>query len=140
MGALNLKLAVPFFMVADMEVSLKFYTEGLGFALVKQWVPRGKIEWCWVERDGVAIMLQEPRKPTPLAESGAGVTICVQCADALALYHEFRRKGIVAPEPFVGNNMWVFQVKDPDGYRVEFESDTEVPEETKYGEWTAIIY
>jgi lactoylglutathione lyase len=139
-GALNLKLAVPFFMVSNMEASLKFYTEGLGFKLTKQWEPRGTIEWCWVERDGVAIMLQEPRKPTPSVEKGTGITICIQCADALSLFLEFRGKGIEVPEPFVGNNMWVFQVKDPDGYRVEFESNTEVSEETKYGDWAATIY
>jgi len=38
-------------------------------------------------------------------------------------------------EPFVGNNMWVVSLVDVDGYRLDFESPTDVPEETKYSEW-----
>jgi len=65
-----------------------------------------------------------------------GVNICTQCVDALALYHEFRGRGIPTTEPFVGNNMWVFSVTDPDGYHLEFESATDVPEGTTLSEWT----
>jgi lactoylglutathione lyase len=133
----NIRLAVPFFMVTDMQASLQFYTEGLGFKITNQWTPRGKIEWCWLERDAVAVMLQEPRKPNTdeSGQKGTGFTISYQCADALALYHEFSAKGIVSAEPFVGNNMWVVGLKDPDGYRLEFESITDVPEETTYAAW-----
>jgi hypothetical protein len=28
--------------------------------------------------------------------------------------------------------MWVTSLSDPDGYRLDFESDTDVPEETEY--------
>ena len=45
----NIIQAVPFFMVTDMEASLRFYVEGLGFTMTKKWIPRGKIEWCWLE-------------------------------------------------------------------------------------------
>src|SRR4051794_27971730 len=130
----NIRLAVPFFMVKDMQASLQFYTEGLGFKITNQWVPRGKIEWCWLERDAVALMLQEPREPNAeeSGQKGTGITISYQCADALALYREFSAKGIVVAEPFVGNNMWVVGLKDPDGYSLEFESITDVPEETTY--------
>ena len=136
----NLRLAVPFFIVTDMEKSLLFYTEGLGFTIAKQWTPRGPIEWCWLERDGIAIMLQQPASTDHAIyvagkEKGAGITICVQCNDALALYHEFKDRNLSVTEPFVGNNRWVFQVTDPDGYRLEFESDTDVPEETTYTAW-----
>lgn len=133
----NIRLAVPFFMVADMEASLQFYREGLGFKLTNQWIPRERIEWCWLERDAIAIMLQEPRKPNAeqAAQKGGGVTIAYQCADALALYHEFKAKGLAVAEPFVGNGLWVVGLKDPDGYRLEFASVTDVPEETKYSAW-----
>jgi lactoylglutathione lyase len=55
----NLKLAVPFFGVSDMEVSMRFYIDGLGFTMTNQWTPRGKIEWCWLQRDSVAIAVEE---------------------------------------------------------------------------------
>ncbi len=133
----NIQLAVPFFMVMDMETSLKFYMEKLGFALTNQWKPREKIEWCWLQRDGVSLMLQEPRNKEKFnsIEKGKGVSICFQCKDALALYDEFKLKEVEMNEPFVGNNMWVVCIDDPDGYRLDFESATDVPEETKYSEW-----
>jgi lactoylglutathione lyase len=133
----NIRLAVPFFMVADMEASLRFYRDGLGFKLTNEWTPRGEIEWCWLQRDAVSIMLQEPRNRNAdqLVPAGGGVTISYQCADALALYHEFKEKGLSISDPFVGNGMWVVGLKDPDGYRLEFESLTDVLEETKYSEW-----
>jgi len=134
----NIRLAVPFFMVADMEASLKFYTEKLGFKLTNQWTPRGKIEWCWLERDQVSLMLQESRDKERLegeAQKGKGVSICFQCADALALYHEFTAKGIEIKEPFVGNGLWVVCFTDPDGYKLDFESPADAPEETTYSEW-----
>ena len=133
----NLQLAVPFFMVADMERSLNYYTNNLGFTIVNSWIPHEKIEWCWLQRDAVAFMLQQPRKKdyfTGKEKLGAGISICIQCKDALALYREFMERSVRMREPFVGNNMWVVSLTDPDGYRIEFESKTDVPEETKYSE------
>jgi lactoylglutathione lyase len=134
----NIRLAVPFFMVRDMEASLKFYIEKLGFIKTIEWTPRGKIEWCWLQRDDVSIMLQEPRNKEKFdaeGPKGKGLSICFQCQDALALYHEFTAKGVEIKEPFVGNNLWVVAFDDPDGYRLDFESPTDVPEETMYSEW-----
>ena len=134
----NIKLAVPFFMVRDMEVSLKFYTEKLGFTKTIDWTPRGKIEWCWLKRDEVSIMLQEPRNKEKFdadGPKGRGLSICFQCADAIALYREFAANGVEIQEPFVGNNLWVVAFPDPDGYKLDFESPTDAPEETTYSEW-----
>jgi len=131
----NLRLAVPFFMVRDMVVSLEFYVEKLGFKITNQWMPRGKIEWCWLERDKVSIMLQESREEKFDGINGHGVSTCFQCADALALYHEFTAKGIEIKEPFVGNGLWVVCFTDPDGYKLDFESPADAPEETTYSEW-----
>jgi len=65
---------------------------------------------------------------------GEGVTICLICEDALAIYREITSRGIQASRPFVGNGMWVTSLSDPDGYRVDFESDTDVPEGTEFSE------
>ena len=132
----NVKQVVPFFRVADMDVSIPFYTDKLGFALKNKWVVDGKIRWCWLELGGAALMLQDYPKEGPhsLANKGTlglGVSLCFTCEDALSLYHEFISRGVPAAEPFVGNSMWVTLFNDPDGYRLEFESPTTVPEETK---------
>jgi hypothetical protein len=132
----NLKQAVPFFMVTSIDRSLDFYLKGLGFEIEMDWRPEGKIEWCWLEREAVVIMLQEYREGfKPKEKLGQGVSVCIMCIDALALYKEFLQKGLTPQEPFVGNNLWVVQLTDPDGYNIHFESPTDVPEETKYSEW-----
>jgi len=135
-SAPNVKQAVPFFMVTDIEASLRFYVDGLGFVMTKAWRPEesgGRIEWCWLELGGVALMLQQYRKAfVPEGPLGQGVSVCLVCADAIAIYHEIIARGIAARQPFVGNGLWVTSVKDPDGYHLDFESPTDVAEETVY--------
>jgi hypothetical protein len=80
-------------------------------------------------------MLQEYRaSKKPEGKLGLGVTICFQCKDALTLYREFIARGIEAQRPFVGNGLWVTAVQDPDGYKLEFASPTDAPEESVFSE------
>jgi len=133
----NVKQAVPFFMVKDVEASVNFYVKGLGFSMTESWVDNGKLKWCWLVLDSAALMLQEYDEKTNMSQEkpGKGVEIFFICEDALAIYSQITSNGISASEPFVGNKMWVVPVKDPDGYKISFESFTDVPEETKYSEW-----
>ena len=83
-------------------------------------------------------MLQEfptegPDSWSPSAKVGEGVTICFICEDALQLYREVTAGGVGASQPFVGNGMWVTSLTDPDGYRLDFESDTDAPDGTRFG-------
>ncbi len=133
----NVRQAVPFLAVSNMEQSLVFYLDGLGFLMTKKWVDEGKLRWCWLQLGGAALMLQEFRKQghnswAPQGKAGEGVTICFICEDALALYRQVVSRGIPARRPFVGNAMWVTNVSDPDGYKLSFESPTDVPEETEF--------
>jgi lactoylglutathione lyase len=94
--SVNVKQAVPFFGVSNMEASLRFYVDGLGFKMKHWWIPE-RIEdnpdWCWLELGDAA----------------------VKC-------------------PFVGNRLWVVPLIDPDGYRIEFESPSDAPEESELEE------
>ena len=136
----NVKQAVPFFMVTDMEASLRFYLDGLGFALTNEWRPEranGRIQWCWLQLGNAAVMLQEYWKDdrpggAPDGPLGVGVSVCFMCTDAIAIYRDLVSRGVPAKRPFVGNNLWVTSVCDPDGYNLYFESPTDVPEETEY--------
>jgi predicted lactoylglutathione lyase len=132
----NVQQAVPFFMVNDIEASLRFYVDGLGFTKTIEWVDEGKLRWCWLEHGGAAMMLQEFWKSAhhsnvPAEKLGVGVSICFVCKDALALYREFKARGVDTKRPFVGNRMWVTSTVDPDGYRLDFESPTDAPEESE---------
>jgi len=133
----NVRQVVPFLRVSEMERSVRFYIDGLGFTLKHQWVVEGKLRWCWLTRGGASLMLQEFLKEGPSAPQGKlgeGVSLCFQCEDAVALYRELQSRGIEAAEPFVGNSMWVTVLNDPDGYKLDFESPTDVTEETKLSE------
>ncbi len=135
----NLIQVVPFLGVTDMERSIRFYIDGLGFAMKHQWMPEGKLRWCWLTRGGASIMLQEFVKEghggqRPEGGLGQGVNLSFQCEDAVALYREFRSRSLDVREPFVGNSMWVTGLSDPDGYKLDFESVTDVPEDTKLSE------
>ena len=154
MTSTNVKQAVPFFWVRNMDASLKLYVEGLGFKIKQRWIPDraedhpdGRIRWCWLESGGAAIMLQEFRKEgdgkislegriTEIPEKlGLGVSINFQCEDALALYREFKLRGVqIARTPFVGNRLWCVKVIDPDGYILWFNSPTDAAEESELEE------
>jgi lactoylglutathione lyase len=136
----NVKQAVPFFGVSDVERSVHYYIDGLGFKMKHNWIDEGKLRWCWLEIGDAALMLQEfwkdgPHANLPVGKLGEGVSVNFICEDALMIYNEIISRGIDASEPFVGNNMWVTGLKDPDGYCLYFESPTDVPEETTYSEW-----
>lgn len=98
---------------------------------------RGRIRWCLLELDDVAVMLQEYWRDghqggAPDGVLGQGVSICFMCADALAIYRDLISRKVDAQRPYVGNGLWVTSVTDPDGYRLDFESPTDVPEDTVY--------
>jgi catechol 2,3-dioxygenase-like lactoylglutathione lyase family enzyme len=138
-GIGDLRQAIPFFKVADVDRSLGFYRDGLGFQTRHKWEVDGRLRWCWLQRGDVALMLQQ--FPTegrnawrPEGKVGEGVSICVMCDDAPALYREFRSRGLEASRPFVGNGLWVTSVSDPDGFRLDFESPADAPEGTEYAE------
>jgi lactoylglutathione lyase len=138
-AAVNVKQAVPFFGVADMAASLKYYVDGLGFEIQNKWIDEGKLRWCWLGIGDAALMLQEFKKGghdswTPEGKVGVGMSVCFMCEDALAFYREAKTRGIVGKRPFVGNGLWVASYRDPDGYQVVFESKADVAEETELEE------
>jgi len=133
----NVQQAVPFFMVSNMEESLRYYVDGLRFQMTKKWIDEGKLRWCRLEHGNAALMLQEFRTEGPNSrviegKRGLGVSICFICENAPAIYRDVTSRGIKASTPFVGNNMWVTSVSDPDCYRIDFESYTDTPEETVF--------
>ena len=58
----NVQQAVPFFRVSNIEASLRYYVDGLGFEMTKKWIDEGKLRWCWLQHGNAALMLQEFRK------------------------------------------------------------------------------
>ena len=134
----NVISVVPFFAVSNIAESVRFYVDGLGFKMTKQWIDGDRLRWCWLECGGAALMLQEFKKTEVSVPSigPGGATVYVICADALAIYHETKTRGLKERRPFVGNGMRVTELVDPDGYRIAFESPTDEPEKSVWQEST----
>jgi catechol 2,3-dioxygenase-like lactoylglutathione lyase family enzyme len=136
----NVREAVPFFNVKNMPASLRFYVDGLGFRISHDWTPDDPkvIRWCRLQLGDAGLMLQtywHDGRPGgwPEGALGQGVSVCFMCSDALAVRREALARGLApAQTPFVGNGLWVVSYVDPDGYRIDFESPTNVSEETEY--------
>ena len=135
----NVEHVVPFLWVHDIQASLRFYVDGLGFRKTNEWVDDGRLRWCWLELGGSALMLQEfwrdgQHRNLPSESVGVGISLTYFCKDAIAIYDEVRARGIDAKRPFVGNGLWNVGVVDPDGYNLFFESPADAPEESELPE------
>ena len=136
----NVTAVVPSLMVASMERSLAFYMDGLGFTIQNRWIPDGRLRWCWMSLGGAALMLQEAIESNrqEMAANGIlgnGAALYFSCNDALAIHREAALRGIYAlREPQVGNFAWEVFFADPDGYKINFSSPTDLPEETLLSE------
>ena len=87
-GNANVKQAVPFFRVSNIERSLRYYVYGLGFETQEMDRFERKLRSCWLQHGEAALMLQEFPKEghdswSPKGKVGEGVSICFQCDDAL---------------------------------------------------------
>jgi lactoylglutathione lyase len=126
---------VPFLAVKDMAQSLAFYVDGLGFTLQSSWVDEGVTRWCRLQNGKAGLMLQQfhtegPDARTFAGAKGEGVVFCLFCDDVPGLYRALAAKRVPVSEPVVGNGLWVSSVTDPDGYRIDFESPTDAPEDS----------
>jgi hypothetical protein len=60
----NVREVVPFFGILDMERSLRYYVDGLGFEIKNKWIVNGKVRWCWLVRGGA------PRETLSMSTDG----------------------------------------------------------------------
>ncbi len=120
----TLREIVPLLFVADLERSVAFYCDSLGFVLVNEWKPDGKLAWCRLKRGASALMLQQATdEDGPSAGRGRGVEFFFLCDDADALHTEFTARGLEVKRPkvaFYGMNQLFLQ--DPDGYQLCFQN------------------
>ena len=114
----------PLVMVHDMQRSVSFYCDLLGFEICSKWEPDGKLCWCRLERGGAALMLQQdcPEDGPPQGR-GRGVAFFLGCQDVDQLHAELRERGLELTTPqvaFYGMKQVYFC--DPDGYELCFQS------------------
>ena len=115
----------PLLDVANLERSLAFWRDKLGFTLVAHdGGPDREMRWCRLERDGASIMLQRGRDDEhPAASRGSGICLYFVCDNADAIHAELSGRGLTLAAPKVAYyGMKQLYVPEPDRYAICFES------------------
>ena len=122
----NLASISPFFIVKDLQTSIAYYRERLGFELDFQG-PDGGPFWAGVSRDGIGILLKAVAPevlpcPNHTRHEWAPPDANIYSMDPDALFDEFSRRGasIVKKLSFVEEGLWGFAATDADGYLLVF--------------------
>ncbi len=135
---MKLKKLAPNFAVPDIEKTVAFYRDALGFKLEmavpedksgveQELTERKKYIYAMMSRDGVEVMFQRtdsigedvpPLKGVPI---GASVSFYIEVENINALYQEIKPKAVVVKElETVWYGMQEFYVKDCNGYILGF--------------------
>ncbi|MCU1252472.1 MAG: hypothetical protein JWQ49_5501 [Edaphobacter sp.] len=131
----NVQQAVPFLMVSNIEASLHFYIDGLGFQRTNQWIVDNKIRWCWLQLGGAALMLQEyrPERSPPTNEEKASPS----ASNARTPSPSITRPSPAASSPKPHSSATASgspPSPTPTATNSTSESPTDVPEETVYSD------
>ena len=122
----NLASISPFFIVKDLQASIAYYIERMGFQLDFQG-PEDDVYYGHVSRDGIGIMLKAilpdvlPR-PNHTRHEWARWDAYIYTLDPDTLFTEFKQRGVsfVQELSFIDQGLWVFEVSDADGYVLAF--------------------
>lgn len=117
----------PVIAVHDIDETLDFYTNGLGFAIAE----KGDEDQVWfrIEYGPISLVLRETDLKTDHR-----IELYLTCSDALQVYDEFSSKKLMLDEPYVKNKKWIVRVKDPDGNSLYYQSDADYSEGTRFFE------
>ena len=125
-AALNLTSIRPSFIVKDLQTSITYYRERLGFQLDFQGPDDGPF-WAGVSRDGVGIMLKAVAPnvlphPNHTRHEWAPPDAHIYSMDPDALFDEFSRRGasFVKKLSCIEEGLWGFAITDADGYLLVF--------------------
>ena len=122
----NLASIRPSFIVKDLQASITYYRDRLGFQLDFQGPDEGPF-WAGVSRDGIGIMLKAvgsdvPPIPNHTRHEWAPPDAHIYSMDPDALFDEFSRRGasFVKTLSSVEDGLWGFAISDADGYVLVF--------------------
>ena len=122
----NLASIRPSFIVKDLQTSITYYRERLGFQLDFQG-PGDDPYYAKVSRDGIGIMLKEIMPdvlpcPNHTRHEWARWDAYIYTLDPDALFDEFSRRGasFVKTLSFIEEGLWGFAITDADGYVLAF--------------------
>jgi catechol 2,3-dioxygenase-like lactoylglutathione lyase family enzyme len=116
----------PFFIVKDLQASIAFYRDSLGFQVDFQGPPDA-VYYAGVRRDGVGIMLKTISPdvlpcPNHTRHPWARWDAYIYTLDPDTLFEEFRQRSVpfVKELSFIDEGLWGFEITDADGYVIAF--------------------
>jgi catechol 2,3-dioxygenase-like lactoylglutathione lyase family enzyme len=122
----NLASIRPFFIVKDLQASITYYRDRLGFQVDFQG-PDADPYYAGVSRDGIGVMLKAILPdvlpcPNHTRHEWARWDAYIYTLDPDALYDELRRRGVSFGKPlsFIDEGLWGFELADADGYVLAF--------------------
>jgi catechol 2,3-dioxygenase-like lactoylglutathione lyase family enzyme len=122
----NLASISPFFIVKDLQTSISYYRDRLGFQLDFQG-PGDDPYYAGVSRDGIGIMLKAILPdvlpcPNHTRHEWARWDAYIYTLDPDALFNEFSERGasFVKMLSFIDDGLWGFEIADADGYVLAF--------------------
>ena len=122
----NLVNIRPFFIVKDLQASIAYYRDCLGFRLEFEG-PAGHPYYAGVGRDQAGVMLKQVLLdvlpvPNHTRHAWARWDAYVYTLDPDALFEEFARSGatFVKRLSFIDDGLWGFEIADADGYVLAF--------------------
>ena len=127
-GAVQVRSAVPTFLVADVAATARWYAEHLGFRLAGSAPQQAPFVYASLQRDGAELMLLSLAgyvKPDLSAQRPQGLwDAYIRVSGVGALYETVRGQPFVRMElkrqPY---GDWEFEVRDPNGYVLVFGGD-----------------
>lgn len=134
--------AIPYLRVSDMEKSLRFYRDGLGFEVTDRIEEGGRTFWARLVRDGVSVMLSTGpvrrmddgsreddhehdehgqhiyHGPTSVVSGELNAVTFLYVEDADAAYEDVKARGVKPADAPADKDYGLreFLVRDPDGY------------------------
>ncbi|HEU4582850.1 MAG TPA: VOC family protein [Polyangiaceae bacterium] len=116
----------PILIVPDVERSIGFYVDVLGFELVQKVTKEGTTPFAILGSGGVEWMLQSETSfaadvPGAVQGSGSRVACYIDVADIQALYDAVQGKAeLLKPLERAPHGLLEFYLRDPDGHLIGF--------------------
>ena len=127
----KLKDLVTMLVCDDVQESIKFYTEVLGFHVTNRMDDVGQSGWASLNHDAIQLMLASPRQacqPVKVAGRHPQVLFYFHPEDVVALRESILNRGYAASEFVVRfYGMKEFELLDPSGHVLLFGQETDEP-------------
>ena len=117
----------PNLMVKNVNKSIEFYCNILGFSLVQTVPESGELNWGMVEKDGLFVMFQKEesiKEEYPELEgqcTGGGLTLYIKVSNLSEFYEKIKNDVKIVHDlhktPYGANE---FAITDPDGFILVF--------------------